>query len=379
MGHASIIAKLTEKLGCAPTEAQIQNYKTKKAAKKAADALAAEATAAEPPAPAAPAAKPSKNERKKAAAAAAAAITTTAGSSSSSAAAPPPAKKQKTAAAAAPSAAATNPSPVASGAKRAPSPYNLYMKVELPRLRVAEPSLTHTEAFTKCAESWQTSEQNPKNGGTALAEQAKAAKAAFDAAKATPGAADAAPMKRKRVSAVSTNAAATSTAYSQLCCDALVRVLRATAAQTDETAIVDALRATLAADAPAFEVCARSTVSRPAARIAACIAACIAARIAASTARALHARACTQVAYAKAHGLKPPKLPRLPKAPKQKMPKEPKGQKVNQEVLAKALKLMRRYNWDIFDAMAGGMVCHLPPSPAISRHLPPSPAISLLP
>ena len=376
MGRDSTIAKLTVKLGHAPTEAQIQDYKAKKAAKKAAEALATEAAAAPPPTPAAPAAKPSKEERKIAKSAAAAA----AAAASSSAATPPPAKKQKTAATAS---AATSPS---GALKRAPSPYNLYMKAELPRLKIAEPSLTHKEAFSKVGESWKASEQNPKNGGTALAEQAKAAKAAFDAAKATPtataatpGAIDAAPTKKRKSATTNAaaNAAAVATECTQLCCDTLEEVLRATAPQADGTAIVDALREALAADASGFEVrtlahlplrvdlpsLARSSPpahrrphrrphrrqhrrQRVAARI--------------RTHRLL-APTCTQVAYAKAHGLKPPKVkkvkkPKVKKVPKEKVPKEPRGPKVNQEVLAKALKLMRRYRWDIFDAMAGGKV-----------------------
>ena len=99
MGRASIVAKLTEKLGCAPTEVQIQNYKVKKAAKKAAEALAADAAASD-------AANQRKKDRKKLKAA-----TVAANAAASSATPPPPAKKQKTTDATAPSTVTTSPSP----------------------------------------------------------------------------------------------------------------------------------------------------------------------------------------------------------------------------------------------------------------------------
>ena len=88
----------------------------------------------------------------------------------------------------------------------------------------------------------------------ALVEQAKAAEAALEATAATPAAADAAPSKRKRVSTVSTNAAAVDAGCTQPFCDTLEEVLRATALQADGTTIVDALRSVLAADASGFEV-----------------------------------------------------------------------------------------------------------------------------
>ena len=368
MGRASIVAKLTEKLGCAPTEVQIQNYKVKKAAKKAAEALAAEAAealAAEaaaplPPAPAAPAAKLSKQERKNAAAAAAAA-------GSSSSATPPPAKKQKTAAATAPSTVADSPSPGAALSKkerkkaakvaaaaaaegsssadlppaapaavqskkerkkaaaataspppakkpktatatapsaaaaisspgvstptRGTSAYHLYLSAEIARLKASEAQMPAKEIYKQVRESWQTSEQNPKNGGTALAEQVKAAKAAKAAERAaerrlivianaddtTPARADRKrcaptdvfvaepasgkltspdlPKARKSPAAkAAANAAATAAAYSQLCCTELAEMLRVNAPQVNAEAIVGALRARLSSKSKGFTV-----------------------------------------------------------------------------------------------------------------------------
>ncbi|ORZ10873.1 hypothetical protein BCR42DRAFT_422235 [Absidia repens] len=48
------------------------------------------------------------------------------------------------------------------GAKKL-SPYNKFMKTELPKVKAAEPSLSHKEAFKKVAANWATSSENPKN------------------------------------------------------------------------------------------------------------------------------------------------------------------------------------------------------------------------
>lgn len=46
---------------------------------------------------------------------------------------------------------------------RAPSAYNLFMKTELAKVKKEHPSLDHKEAFTKAANNWKSSSQNPKN------------------------------------------------------------------------------------------------------------------------------------------------------------------------------------------------------------------------
>ncbi|CAO3586021.1 unnamed protein product [Absidia cylindrospora] len=43
------------------------------------------------------------------------------------------------------------------------SPYNKFMKTELPKVKAAEPTLSHKEAFKKVAANWATSSENPKN------------------------------------------------------------------------------------------------------------------------------------------------------------------------------------------------------------------------
>ncbi|KAI8832734.1 hypothetical protein BC829DRAFT_365937, partial [Chytridium lagenaria] len=48
-------------------------------------------------------------------------------------------------------------------ATRAPSAYNLYMKAELPRIKKADPSLSHKDAFRLVASNWKTSPENPAN------------------------------------------------------------------------------------------------------------------------------------------------------------------------------------------------------------------------
>ncbi|KAI8340088.1 hypothetical protein BC941DRAFT_419348 [Chlamydoabsidia padenii] len=43
------------------------------------------------------------------------------------------------------------------------SPYNKFMKTELPKVKAADSSLNHKEAFKKAAANWATSSENPKN------------------------------------------------------------------------------------------------------------------------------------------------------------------------------------------------------------------------
>jgi len=48
------------------------------------------------------------------------------------------------------------------GAKKL-SPYNLYMKSELPKLKAENPTMNHKEAFKLVAARWKDSPENPKN------------------------------------------------------------------------------------------------------------------------------------------------------------------------------------------------------------------------
>ncbi|KAI9203018.1 uncharacterized protein BJ171DRAFT_511567 [Polychytrium aggregatum] len=45
---------------------------------------------------------------------------------------------------------------------RKPNPYNVFMKDELKKLKDANPSLSHREAFKQAASNWKTSDRNPK-------------------------------------------------------------------------------------------------------------------------------------------------------------------------------------------------------------------------
>lgn len=47
--------------------------------------------------------------------------------------------------------------------KRAASPYNIFMKNELAKVKKANPSLNHKEAFKVAAQNWAASSENPKN------------------------------------------------------------------------------------------------------------------------------------------------------------------------------------------------------------------------
>jgi len=47
--------------------------------------------------------------------------------------------------------------------KRKLSPYNAFMKSELPKVKAENPNLDHKTAFKQVAERWKTSPENPKN------------------------------------------------------------------------------------------------------------------------------------------------------------------------------------------------------------------------
>jgi hypothetical protein len=48
-------------------------------------------------------------------------------------------------------------------AKKAPSAYNTFMKSEIAKVKKAQPSLDHKEAFKVAAANWKTSKENPAN------------------------------------------------------------------------------------------------------------------------------------------------------------------------------------------------------------------------
>ena len=47
--------------------------------------------------------------------------------------------------------------------KRCKTIYQLYMKINVPKFKSANPNLTQKEAFRLCALSWTIAEENPKN------------------------------------------------------------------------------------------------------------------------------------------------------------------------------------------------------------------------
>ncbi|RKP24805.1 hypothetical protein SYNPS1DRAFT_10065, partial [Syncephalis pseudoplumigaleata] len=49
------------------------------------------------------------------------------------------------------------------GSERRLSPYNLYMKNELARIKSEHPDTNHREAFKMAATNWKQSPDNPKN------------------------------------------------------------------------------------------------------------------------------------------------------------------------------------------------------------------------
>ncbi|KAJ3070707.1 hypothetical protein HDU98_006254 [Podochytrium sp. JEL0797] len=48
-------------------------------------------------------------------------------------------------------------------APRKPSAYNLFMKTELPKVKIADPTITHKDAFKVAAGNWKTAAENPAN------------------------------------------------------------------------------------------------------------------------------------------------------------------------------------------------------------------------
>ncbi len=55
-------------------------------------------------------------------------------------------------------------SPKADKVKREPSAYNLFMRSELAKVKKAQPTLNHKEAFTAAAGNWKNSSANPNKG-----------------------------------------------------------------------------------------------------------------------------------------------------------------------------------------------------------------------
>ncbi|KAB5588322.1 hypothetical protein CTheo_8238 [Ceratobasidium theobromae] len=55
------------------------------------------------------------------------------------------------------------PSPAPAGPKKKSSPYNVYMKAELAKLKEKHPDMTHKERFKLAATSWGEAAENPKN------------------------------------------------------------------------------------------------------------------------------------------------------------------------------------------------------------------------
>jgi hypothetical protein len=47
--------------------------------------------------------------------------------------------------------------------KKKPTPYQQYMKINVPIIKRLNPTLTHKEAFRFCAKCWKDSLENPKN------------------------------------------------------------------------------------------------------------------------------------------------------------------------------------------------------------------------
>ncbi len=47
--------------------------------------------------------------------------------------------------------------------KRAPSAYNTFMKTEITKVKKANPTLDHKDAFKVAAGNWKTSKENPLN------------------------------------------------------------------------------------------------------------------------------------------------------------------------------------------------------------------------
>ncbi|KAJ3039948.1 hypothetical protein HDV00_011614 [Rhizophlyctis rosea] len=48
--------------------------------------------------------------------------------------------------------------------KKGTSPYNLFMKTELPKVKAANPGIAHKEAFKMAAGNWKNAPENPNRG-----------------------------------------------------------------------------------------------------------------------------------------------------------------------------------------------------------------------
>ncbi|EGF82237.1 hypothetical protein BATDEDRAFT_7789, partial [Batrachochytrium dendrobatidis JAM81] len=46
---------------------------------------------------------------------------------------------------------------------RALTPYNAFMKTELPKVKAAKPEISHREAFKTAASNWKNAPENPVN------------------------------------------------------------------------------------------------------------------------------------------------------------------------------------------------------------------------
>ncbi|TGA99051.1 HMG-box domain-containing protein [Streptomyces sp. MZ04] len=53
------------------------------------------------------------------------------------------------------------------GGRKKTSPYNQFMKDQLPKFKAAHPGVTHRESFKKVAEMWKDAKENPKNQAAA--------------------------------------------------------------------------------------------------------------------------------------------------------------------------------------------------------------------
>ncbi|KND04206.1 uncharacterized protein SPPG_01639 [Spizellomyces punctatus DAOM BR117] len=57
----------------------------------------------------------------------------------------------------------SSPKKAAAGSKRGASPYNLFMKSELAKVKAETPTIGHKEAFKVAASRWKDAPENPKN------------------------------------------------------------------------------------------------------------------------------------------------------------------------------------------------------------------------
>ncbi|KAJ1558921.1 hypothetical protein HK096_004374 [Nowakowskiella sp. JEL0078] len=57
----------------------------------------------------------------------------------------------------------SNEKPAPAKKERKLTPYNLFFKTELQKVKLANPTLTHREAFTTVALNWKRAPENPAN------------------------------------------------------------------------------------------------------------------------------------------------------------------------------------------------------------------------